>query len=284
MSAIPSLTDMPLTDAQGRPTILFQIAWQRSFGQALAAGQAQMPSIVPINIYCDYTGTPLTGQLPVSFAAQRLLNGVDLSSTTRWFIAIVSGSIACSIAQTGVVTVTGLSASSVIQIRSLRDNFSIVVNVVLNKIIGPPPATGTGGGTSSSSSTFNNFNAATMASVSPEITCTVGSTGAVNLQATLTVSTGAVSPAGTFFTLGIWRWFNGTSYVDVSTEQTSSMGVEVTQDPVHYFYSTQDDSLTISSSKTGLTAGTVAKFQLYARNSSGTRTMTLRGTATATGA
>ena len=123
-----------------------------------------------------------------------------------------------------------------------------------------------------------------MASVSPELSCTVGSTGVVNLQATLSITTAAVFPTGTFRTLGIWRWYNGASYVDIGTPTPSDNGAIVTYDTQVKIYSTQDDTMTVASSKTGLTAGSAAKFQFYAENYSGTRTMSLYGTITATGA
>jgi hypothetical protein len=92
----------------------------------------------------------------------------------------------------------------------------------------------------------------------------------------------AKNTTGTFPVYGIWRWWNGASWADVGTEVQSSPDCVLDYDSETgiYFFS-PTGSLTVNTSKTGLGVGSSQKFQLYARNSSGTRTMTFTGTASA---
>jgi hypothetical protein len=102
----------------------------------------------------------------------------------------------------------------------------------------------------------------------------------------LDVTTLAASPTGTFAVYGKWQWYNGAAWVDVASEVQSSPNCTVTRqidDPgLHsYTYFTNDGTLTVNTTKTGLTPSSTAQFQLLARNGSGTRDMSFSGTASA---
>ena len=240
-----------------------------------------MPTPPTATVYCDYTGAFLPGEMPRQIRFTRLLNNVDVSSTSRWFQATVSGSVTATIAQTGVLTVTALATDSVIQVRSARDNFSLVASVQIVRVLGGTPSGGTGGGSAASTSSFSSFSAVTAATTTSDIVVTAGSGGTVTLTAPLTVITARMAPTGTFPVFGQWYWFNGASYVAVGTEVQSSPDAAVTFDGDIYLRS--NGSLSVSTAKTGLTAATAYRFQFWARNGAGTRIMNLSGTATGTG-
>ena len=293
---LPLDTRVPITDASGMPTPQFVQYWQQLIAQANGASGALMPVPAPVTIYRDYTGAPLAGELPRIFAVKRYLNGTDVSARTRWFLTVRSGTVAASIDQVGVITITSAGAGGVLTLKSVRDNVTLQCDFTVSNQTGSPPTTGTAGGTSNSVSTFTGISSATMAAITSEISIVVGSTGVANLQATLSSLTARAGPEGAYPVFGIWRWYNGTSYVDVGTQTQSSPDCDITADYLDYLaykstrigtvYYMSPGTLNVTATKTGLAAGSTAKFQFYARNDVGTptRAMTFTGTATATGA
>jgi hypothetical protein len=122
---------------------------------------------------------------------------------------------------------------------------------------------------------FNSINTATHAAITIDMTVTVGSSGTVELVTSMDVETSPLGGGGVFPVLAIFRWWNGTSWVDVDSEVPSSPDATVSGGTV------TAGGVSFNTSKTGLTPSSRAKFRLYARNSSGTRTMTFEGTARA---
>lgn len=273
----------PIVDENGMPTEQFMKMWQKLIGQANFAAGALMPDPAPVTIYKDYTGTVAAGELPRAFAVKRYLYGADVSARTRWFLSVKSGMVTASIDQTGLITITA-TTGGVLTLKSVRDNITLQCDFPVNIVIGSPPASGSGGGTSISTSIFTAFASTTHASTTADLVVTAGSGGIVNLQATLDVRTVRSAPESVYAVYGIWRWWNGTAYVDVATEVQSNPDCEITKDPLRSIYYLSSGTLTVAASKTGLAAASSNRFQFFARNFSGTRSMTFVGTATATGA
>jgi hypothetical protein len=117
------------------------------------------------------------------------------------------------------------------------------------------------------------------------ITVTAGSGGIVDLAAPLRLITFSGAPSGTFQAHGIWQWDStgGGVWVDLGTETTSSPDCVVFLDFDSGEYGENDGTLSVSYHKTGLTSGSSYNFRLQARNHSGTRTMSLAGTASGVG-
>lgn len=288
---LPLDTRTPIADANGMPTPQFIQYWQQLIGQANNAAGALMPVPAPVTIYQDYTGTPLSGELPRMFAVKRYLNAVDVSAKTRWFLTVKSGSMSVNITQTGVITITSAGAGGVLTLKSVRDNVTLQCDFPVNTLVGSPPTTGTGGGSSGTATTFASISSSTQAPITADVTATVGSTGVVNLQATLNVLTARTAPVATYPVYGQWYWYNGASYVAIGSEVRSNPDCSITSEaqdttPVTYLYYRNNGSLSVSASKSGLTVGSAQKFQFYARNdvSTPSRTMTFTGTASAIGA
>jgi len=274
---------VPIVNAQGTPTPEFLIYMQQiTTGLANSSG-ASMPAPSPVNIYEDYTGALLSGQLPATVIVQRLLNGVDVSAKCRWFLSTVSGSITATIDQTGLVTITALASSSVLQVKSVRDGVTLYCNVTANVVVGNPPFTGSGGA-SSSITTFNSTNSTSYSSpiTTSDLSVTVGSSGIVDLSAPLTVQT-ALTAAGTYPVWGKWQWNNAGTWTDVAAEVESSPPCTITAYPPNGNLGEGAGRLSVSASKSGLTAGSTQAFRLMARNdaTTGTRAMNFSGTASA---
>jgi hypothetical protein len=244
---------------------------------------ASVSEVAPITINADYTGAVNpSSQLPRMFGVKRFNGDTDVTTLTAWSLTATSGITASIGAATGIVTITGVTASGTITVSSLYNGITKTRLVTVTRVVGAPPSTGSGGGGSTASdTTFNSINSTTHAAISDELTVTVGSSGTVTLNAPLSTDTAAASPSGTFPVYGLWRWWNGAAWADVGTEVLSSPSCVVDFDSEISIYGTDPGSLTVNTSKTGLTAGSSQKFQLYARNSSGTRTMTFTGTASA---
>lgn len=251
--------------------------------QGLVAASSTMPALSPITITADYTGAiDPAAQLPHNALFKRYVGATDVSTTTAWSMTVLSGSITASIgAATGVVEITALGSTSEIEVTSDRDGVELTSRLLITKQIGPTPAGGSGGGTSASDSSFATFNSTTHAAVSDELTVTVGSAGSVSLTAPLRVDTSASAPTGTFEVFGRWQWYNP------GTALWEDLGAEVASDPdavvaINYgLYFITRGTLGVSDSKAGLTPTASHKFRLMARNASGTRVMSLSGTASA---
>jgi hypothetical protein len=242
---------------------------------------ASMPTPPPVNLFADYTGTYLPGQLPAVFQVKRFLDGTDVSAKTRWFLSTTSGTISASIDQMGIITIASLSTDSVLLVKSVRDNVTLTCNVLVNRVEGQAPGTGSG---VDSTSSFSSINSASHSPITGNLTVTVGSSGNVALAAPLRVSTAQAAPAGGFPVFAKWQWWNGAAWADVAAEVQSSPDCVVESEPdgTGTFYLVDKGFLTANTTKTGLTVGSSQKFQLLARNGAGTRVMTFTGTASAT--
>jgi hypothetical protein len=271
---------VPIVDTTGAPTPAFIVYMQQVTSGISNSSGASMPTPSPVSIYADYTGAYLTGQLPRTIPVQRFLNGDDVSTRTRWFLSTLSGSITATIDQTGVIAITALGSSSVLQVQSNRDKVTLTCNVTVNRVVGTPPTISNSGGTDVSTTSFNTINSSVYAAITDPLTVTVGSSGTVTLNAPLNVTTAATSPAATIAVFGKWQWLNGATWTDVGTEIQSDPDCQV-EFAGQKTFQTDDGVLTVNQSQSGLTVGASVQFRLMARTGGSTRTMIFTGTASA---
>lgn len=231
-------------------------------GVAMAAAQQRMPAQPAWKVAANIGGTVLTGQLPRHIAFKRYEGGDEVTYDSEWSISLVAGAATATIGHaTGVVNLTALAASSLFEVQSIRNGIPLTVLWPVEKITSVNTAS---------------INAATMAAISDEVIYTSGATGVVTLGALFGVLTADATPAGAFPVFGIWRWWNGAAFVDVGTEVESDPDATITlTDAGDYLLA--KGSLSVPGVKSGLTASTAYRFQLYGRNSSGTRTMFFNG-------
>ncbi len=250
---------------------------------ALTAAFSRQPDVPPVTVQADYTGAVTAGQLPRNIAIKRYYNMTDVTASSAWSLTTLTGTITATIgAATGLLVVTALGTTATLQVTSVRSGVTLTSVVTVTKVLAPAPSGGSGGGTSASDSSFTSINAAAHVAISDELTVTAGSAGTVTLTAPLGVSTAAFAPNGAFAVFGKWQWYDGAVWVDLGTEVQSSPDTTVFFGDLGERY-TEDGSISVPSSKTGLVAASSHKFRLMARNSTGTRTMTFYGTATAVG-
>jgi hypothetical protein len=241
---------------------------------AINTANAIMPDIAPITITADYTGTVNTGQLPRSIRAYRYNGSTDVSDDATWSVDASAG-ITASVDLTGLVTITAISASGTIVVTSDHNDIERSKTIVVTLETASAPSTGTGGGTSSTDTSFASFNSTTFATVSDELTVTVGSSGEVQLTAPLMVYTDEAGASGSFDVKGIWQWWDGGAWVDQGTESSSH------PDCSYLGGMMNEGSLVVAYLRTGLAAASSQRFRLQARNNSGTRIMYLSGEASA---
>jgi hypothetical protein len=271
---------MRIVDPTGRPTPAFL----QMLSKLNTSANDSMPAPSPLNIQADYTGAFLAGELPATVQLQRLSNGADVSGLSTWSMAVVSGTITATISA-GVITVTALgSLSAMLQVRSMRNGVALYDMVSVNKVIGATPLTGSGGSASSSATTFSSISSTTPVAITSQLSVTVGSSGIVALSAPLSVSTSRSAPDGDYPVFGRWWNVGSSSWVDVAVQSNPDCVVSATTEdtvPPTTFYAVNKGTLTVNQQQSGLTAGSTAKFELFAWNGSGTRTMTFSGTASA---
>jgi hypothetical protein len=291
-------------DANGRPTMQFQIFWQQTIeaieaqeaiqdqaladiqtaltnaGIALATAQASMPDVPPTTINADYTGTIGLGQLPRNIQVRRFDDLADVTASSAWSATTDSGSIAYTIgASTGIINVTAIDSSSVINAVSVYNGVTRSRKVSVNKEVAAPSSTGTSGGTTATNTGFGTVSATSMAAISDDMTVTVGTAGEVSLNAPL-VTHPLDTTNGTYAVYGVWQWYDGASWVDLGTEVLNAVAATVADggDIV------DDGYMPVSYIKTGLAPAASEKFRLMARYATfHTGSTTFFGTASAVG-
>jgi hypothetical protein len=247
---------------------------------AQLTADARMPDVPGIIVLADAAGTVETNELPRNVQYTRWNATTDVSASSAWTRTLLSGNAVSTIgAATGLLEITGPTnlADSVIRITSVRNGITLLSDFPITKqSAGAPIAGGSGGGTTATDTSFGSINSTSHAAISDELTVTVGAGGDVDLVANLQVRT-ALGTDASLATYAIFKWWNGASWADVGTETLSSPDTEDVGNQVY------PGLISISTQKTGLAPAATEKFQLYARNNSGTRVMTFTGTASATG-
>lgn len=242
------------------------------FGQTFEA-LASMTDIADVHISADYTGAVNPAVYPVTAVTQRLNGSIDVTTSSTWSFSVDSGALVATISNGGL-SITDITTTSIVTITSEYNGITKSRTFTVYKDIAAPPSNGV------TDTSLDSFNSTTHAAVSDELVLTVGASGTVDLTAPLTIRTAGTTPTGTFKVWSIWRWWNGAAYVDLGTEVSSSPDLSVAFIPGPG-YVISAGAITVPQSKTGLGVGSSQKFQLYARNNSGTRTMTFVGTARA---
>lgn len=319
----------PLVDERGLPTQAFHIWWDRvasglesqltditsaladiaqlqsdmndritEIATAQEIGLEYMKDISDVTINTSYTGTvDPVDQLPKNIPAKRFNNATDKTTSSSWSRALISGDASTTMdSGTGVLTLTAITATSIIEVTSTRTiggnvialskRFTIFINQADAPISASTGGGGTGsGGTTATATTYNTINSTTMATITTaDLVVTVGSGGRVDLSAPLTVSTAATG-TGAKPVFGIWQWDStgGGVWVDLGTEVQSNPDCVVDLDTDTGFRTVSDGLLSVTAAKTGLAASSSQKFRLQARNGSGTKTMNFAGTSSAVG-
>ena len=245
------------------------------------AANAIMPDVPDVTITADYTGAVSPAdQLPKNIRFYRHDGTDDVSDEATWSVSASAG-LTATIGLTGVVSLTAITQSGTITATSVHNDISRSRTINITKAVGGAPE-GAGGGSSASDSSFATISSIVAAAISDELSVVAGANGEIELTAPLSVGTGEVSPAGTYEVFG--QWYETTSGVPVAlgSEVASDPDTEVVDDGSgNYFH--VPGSLSVSHPLTALTPGNTYKFVLYARNSSGTRTMFFSGTASGVG-
>jgi hypothetical protein len=247
---------------------------------AQLTADARMPDVPGIIVRADAAGTVEADELPRNVQYTRWNAAADVTASSAWTRTLLSGNADSTIgAATGLLEITGPTnlVDSVIRITSVRDSITLMSDFPITKLsAGAPIAGGSGGGTTATDTSFGSISSTSHAAISDELTVTVGAGGNVDLLANLSVRT-ALGADATLPTYAIFKWWDGAAWADVGTETASSPDTEDFGSQVY------PGQISIDTQMTGLTPAATEKFQLYARNDAGARTMTFTGTASATG-
>jgi hypothetical protein len=264
----------------------FQVWWQQQLSSiqselgALEAAQEFMADLAPITITADYTGVVSpSAQLPKSIAAKRYNGATDVTAECEWSAAARSGAVTCSInSATGVLTITAITGSDVVDISSTRSiggsDMVLVKSQSVTFSAGTAPDSD-GTGTRATVNSFSSFDSSSYTTVAT-ISAKAGATGQIQLAANLTVTASATGPVGGQAFYGIWSDGGGTLGTDTQGESCL-----VTLEYPDYVVN--DGSISVSYLKTGLTPGTTYSFDLKMKRTSGSHTLYPYGTASAVG-
>lgn len=237
-------------------------------GIALSAAQQRMPSLPTWQVALTVAGVPTTGQLPRNIQFRRYEGGDDVTLNSEWTAEILSGAATFAIgAANGLLELTDLDATSVIEVSSNRDDLPLSTFFKAEAV---------------QSAILATINSNAHAVISDVLTFKTGPLGTLTLNATLDVLTADASPTGTFPVFGKLQ-YNNAGWIDAAAEVESAADAEIEESPTAGEYLLTKGQLIVGATVTGLTANTEYPVRLQARNSSGTRVMAFNGTITGVG-
>lgn len=239
----------------------------------------------------DYTGALDVGQAPRIIGCTRKLGSTDVSASTAWSIVALTGCTATidnsASASGGTLTVTAVSNSGSITVRSVRDGVTLETSIAITKTLSPPPPPPSGSaGTLVQDSSFASVSGTSLVAISDEMTVTTGPSGQIAFNAPLTCTPNFGAPAGVFEVALRWRIKPvGGSYSYVSAESASAPDPYTVFESEFGSYLGHFGSVNSSPTDTGLSASTDYVVQLMARRtgSSPAKTVSFIGTASAQG-
>ena len=252
-------------------------AWSGVTGTGKPEDSADVTSAITgapaVNINADYTGA-ITDALPRNVVYQLIRQGTDVSGSTTWSVAVVSGVLAASITggTLALSASSGSFTSGKVRITGIYGSTTRTFDVAVNVVKAPPPNTGARGGTSASGNTNGTTNSTTPTAIGDVLQVTVGSGGQVALSASYSYTSAG---SGTLYEVAQWYRWNGSAYVAIGSSVTAT-------DP----YIAADGSPGLgacSYTDTGLTASSTQKYRLYCWNSTGSVSRTISGTCAAVG-
>lgn len=233
--------------------------------------------ISEIIINADYTGA-ITTFLPKTQPYTLLRNGVDVTADASWAVTVLTGTIAASFSAPGMLELDlsgGILTSATLRIEATYNGLVRPLDVKVTKQNAQAPTGGGSGSGSVSKPISGALLTTTPTAITPDLELTVGASGTVDLSATYTFSTDAVSGGQSMSTQ--WYEWNGSAYVaisgsavDASTAYSPATGVEGEGGN--------------SYQHTGQTPAAVKKYRLYGWNTGGGTTTWTRyvgGTANA---
>jgi hypothetical protein len=247
-------------------------------GIALDLAGALMPDIPPITVLADYTGTVLSGQLPRNVTAERYDGETNVTTSSAWTAQTLSGSITYTIgAATGIVNITAVGSSAVIEVTSEYNDISRSRKLVVTKQLQDPPVSGSGTTSDSDSTILTTDSTSYVGVQAGPLTLTCGASGEVELTAPLSTLSAATTP-GLYGCAGKWQVSAAGAgvWTDVDTE------IEGEDSEVMDPWTTLGATITVNQTATGLTPASDYDFQLLLRNTDTTDFMYYYGTATAT--
>lgn len=208
-----------------------------------------------VYVACTWQGVPISGQLPAYVQFTRLRGSTDVSSSTTWSI-VGTPLCTCTISSAGLLTITAISASTDITVRSVRDGVTLDMIIRADKVLGAPPSTGSGG-TTVQDTTLDAVSGTTMTQISDTMSVSTGSAGTITFSGDLGFT---FSGTGTSGARARWQYRLGAgAWNDVATEflsDFSAIGGTIEAEP---------GSITCSPTQTGLAASTVYQVRLMAR-------------------
>lgn len=237
-------------------------------GIAMSAAQQRMPSLPTWQVALTVAGVPTTGQLPRNIQFRRYEGGDEVTLNSEWSAELLSGAATFTIgASNGLLELTDLDATSVIEVLSIRDDVPLTTLWKAEAV---------------QSAILATINSASHAVISDVLTFKTGPLGTLTLNASLDVLTADASPTGTFPVFGKLQ-YNNAGWIDAAAEVESAADAEIEESPTAGEYLLTKGQLIVGATVTGLTANTEYPVRLQARNSSGTRVMAFNGTITGVG-
>ncbi len=247
------------------------------------------PNGISTAFTANHLGAIDAGQLPRTIQIKRFRGITDVSSGAVWTLVsqgAVSGATVTVVNGAVVIpTGVGIPPGTAIQVKSAHDGVDITGIISVTRLDAAPPSTGGSGGTTVTDNSLNSVTGTTMVALSDEMTVHTGSAGSIAFGGGLSIIAPASSPVGTFGADMRWKYKSvGGIFSDVGAANIpESVAAVVTLESGMYF--SENGSINVAASQTGLSASTDYVVQLWgARDSAGpAKTISFGGSVSATG-
>lgn len=248
--------------------IAFQRLWQRTcetieaaFGDVFRA-LANMPDIPGEEVFADFGGTVITGQLPRYIRAYRYTGSIDDTANATWSFSVDTGDLTGSISN-GLLEITALGQTSKVTVSSVFNGVTTSKSFTVAKKSAAPTSNSTSFGWTNE---FQSFTGSTAASImSGEIDVTTGSAGAIMTVGELLFYTDAAPPTGSFALTLQWYNWTGAAWVPFATAYVPYKNLIVTALPGGgYLVDAGRCPAGIGAITLGLPVSTAMRFKLYA--------------------
>ena len=214
------------------------------------------------------TGVLDVGEIDKTVQFALNVAGANITSGVTWSVTLISGAGTYAITTNGLLSWSGaLADENELKITATAPGQvpRVLTHKVEKKKAAPTINGSAGGGTPATVAVSLSSNTTSMALATPsEAIVTVGSAGVASFQLTLSADS-SVNAVFTVEEFAIVQWWNGSAWVDQGTETASNPDLQRAYDgdggEYFYYYTVTTGDITITGSKTGLTAGSSQKFR-----------------------
>lgn len=243
-----------------------------------ATVDATLNVVNPTIMYADSAGVLKAGEIDKEIQISLVRLGNVVTTGAAWIISLISGNVtftANTAAGYLVLKITGptgadLALESIVRVKSVYNNITRVVDVIIRKQNDPPTNSGSTGGSGSQSSTTT-LGATTGTAydltnaISQALTAQAGPNGEVVCTAPISFNRQLPKSLGDTGARGKWQWrVPAGAWADIFTEGASTLDASTDETAEGFVFNTSGN-ISVTQIKNGLTPGSTYEFRFVWR-------------------